>query len=205
MLFNFRPIKMAHIIYGSPLQSLITNISSRIRNCNLKLHFMVKTKGNCFILFTHFYVAFHLWSKPTNLLVSLWLQGMNGYWGNLAQEQRQRPLGHWSLAPCWIHLLLQHSWKCQHSDYMNFTKISHHLSEFYTILQCHKGKLCAVFILGLQHVQGLRIINPSKDYSTPALQNQNSVASLLLCQPTGKRYLVIHVKRHMDILIQWTF
>lgn len=121
---------------------------------------MVKTKGNCFILFTHFYVAFRLWSKPTNLLVSLWLQGMNGYWGNLAQEQRQRPLGHWSLAPCWIHLLLQHSWKCQHLDYMNITKISHHLSEFYTILQCHKGKLCAVFFLGLQHVQGLRIIQP---------------------------------------------
>lgn len=189
---HFRPIKMAHIIY-SPLQSLITNISSRIRNCNLKLHFMVKTKGNCFILFTHFYVAFRLWSKPTNLLVSLWLQGMNGYWGNLAQEQRQRPLGHWSLAPCWIHLLLQHSWKCQHSDYMNFTKISHHLSEFYTILHVIKENYVQFFF---RFTTCTRI----KDYSTPALQNQNSVASLpLLGQPTGKRYLFLHVKKHMDI------
>lgn len=45
-----------------------------------------------------------------------------------------------------------------------------------------------------------------KDYSTPALQNQNSVASLpLLGQPTGKQYFFLHVKKHMDILIQWTF
>lgn len=58
------------------------------------------------------------------------------------------------------------------------------------------------FFLGLQHVQGLWIINPFKDYSTPALQNQNSVTSLLLGQPTGKRYLFLHIKRHMDILIQ---
>lgn len=53
------------------------------------------------------------------------------------------------------------------------------------------------FFLGLQHVQGLWIINPFRDYSTPALQNQNSVASLLLGQPTGKRYLFLHIKRHM--------